>query len=80
VIGIVLGQSLMPVGAGLFVGLTAAVALAPFVKGLLFQVSPFDPLMMGSGVALVALAAGAACAIPAGRAARIDPMTALRSN
>ena len=80
VIGIVLGQSLVPVGAGLFVGLAAAVALGPFVEVLLFQVSPFDPLMMGGSVALLALAAGAACAIPAGRAARIDPVTALRSN
>jgi predicted permease len=80
VIGIVLGQSLVPVGAGLFVGLAAAVVLAPFVKGLLFEVSPLDPVLMGSGVVLLALAAIAACAIPAGRAARIDPVAALRAD
>jgi ABC-type antimicrobial peptide transport system permease subunit len=48
------------------------------VEELLFEVSPLDPLMMGSGVVLLALAAGAACAIPAARAARIDPVAALR--
>jgi ABC-type antimicrobial peptide transport system permease subunit len=41
-------------------------------------VSPFDPLMLSGGVMMLALVAGAACAIPAGRAARIDPVTALR--
>jgi putative ABC transport system permease protein len=80
VIRIVLGQSLVPVGAGLVVGLVGAVALGQLVEELLFEVSPLDPLMMGSGVVLLALAAGAAGAIPAGRAARIDPVAALRSD
>ena len=78
VIRIVVGQSLVPVGAGLVVGLVGAVALGQLVEELLFEVSPLDPLMMGSGVVPLALAAGAACAIPAGRAARIDPVAALR--
>ena len=59
-------------------GLVGAVALGQLVEELLFEVSPLDPLMMGSGVVLLALAADAACAIPAGRAARIDPVAALR--
>ena len=80
VIRIVVGQSLVPVGAGLVVGLGGAAVLGPFVEGLLFEVSPLDPLMIGSAVGLLALAAGAACAIPAGRAARIDPVIALRSD
>ncbi len=80
VVRIVVAQSLVPVGTGLFVGLGAAAALGPFVEGLLFEVSPLDPLMISSAVGLLALAAGAACAIPAGRAARIDPVTALRSD
>ena len=78
VIGIVLGQSIVPVGAGLLLGLVGAVALGRFVEGLLFEVSPLDPLMLAGGVVSLALVAGAACAIPAGRAARIDPVTALR--
>jgi ABC-type antimicrobial peptide transport system permease subunit len=78
VIAIVLGQSIAPVGAGLIVGVIAAVALGRFVEGLLFEVSPMDPLMLAGGVIALALVAGAACAIPAKRAARIDPVTALR--
>jgi predicted permease len=78
VIGIVLGQSIVPVGAGLVLGLVGAVALGRFVEGLLFEVSPLDPLMLAGGVMSLALVAGAACAIPAGRAARIDPVSALR--
>jgi predicted permease len=78
VIGIVLGQSIVPVGAGLLLGLVGAVALGRFVEGLLFEVSPLDPLMLAGGVMSLALVAGAACAIPAGRAARIDPVSALR--
>ncbi|HEX4913291.1 MAG TPA: ADOP family duplicated permease, partial [Vicinamibacterales bacterium] len=78
VIAIVLGQSIAPVATGLIVGLLGAVALGRFVEGLLFEVSPLDPLMLASGVVSLALVAGAACAIPAGRAARIDPVTALR--
>ncbi len=78
VIGIVLGQSLMPVGAGLVLGLVAAVALGRFVENLLFEVSPLDPLMLVGSVVTLALVGGAACAIPAGRAARIDPVSALR--
>ena len=78
VIRIVLGQSIAPVGAGLLLGLVGAVALGRFVEGLLFEVSPLDPLMLAGGVVSLALVAGAACAIPAGRAARIDPVSALR--
>jgi putative ABC transport system permease protein len=78
VVGIVLGQSLVPVAAGLLVGLAAAVALGRFVENLLFEVSPLDPLMLAGSVLTLALVAGAACAIPAARAARIDPVTALR--
>ncbi len=78
VIGIVLGQSIAPVGAGLLAGLVGAVVLGRFVEGLLFEVSPLDPLLLAGGVVTLAFVAGAACAIPAGRAARIDPVVALR--
>ena len=54
------------------------IAIGRFVQSLLFEVSPLDPLMLTAGVTALAVVAGAACAIPAGRAARIDPVTALR--
>ena len=78
VIGVVLRQSLVPVGVGLCLGLIGAVGLGRFVQGLLFQVLPFDPLTLGAGVVILAIVAGIACVLPAGRAARIDPVTALR--
>ena len=78
VIGIVLRQTLIPVGIGVVVGLGAAIALGRFVKGLLFEVSPLDPVGLGGGVALIAIVACVACAVPAARATRIDPATALR--
>jgi putative ABC transport system permease protein len=79
VIRIVLAQSLVPVGAGLVIGLAGAMVLGRFVEQLLFDVSPLDPLMLAGSVVSLALVAGLACAIPAGRAARIDPLTALRA-
>jgi len=78
VIAIVLGQSLVPVGSGLLLGVLAAAGLGQFVKGLLFEVSPLDPMGLAGGVIVLALIATVACAVPAGRAARIDPVTALR--
>ncbi len=78
VISIVVAQSITPVGFGLVAGLAGAIALGRFVEGLLFEVSPLDPLMLASGAVSLAIVAGAACAIPAARAARVDPVTALR--
>ncbi len=65
-------------GAGVTAGLLAA-ALAGrslALAHLLYGVSPYDPATFAAGVVLAALAASA---IPARRAARLDPMTALRA-
>ena len=78
VIGTILGQSMIPVATGLLLGLVGAAGLGRFLKGLLFEVSPLDPIGLAGGALLLALVAMAACAIPAARAARIDPVTALR--
>ncbi len=78
VVGGVLRQSLVPVALGLLLGLVGAVGLGRFVENLLFEISPLDPVMLAGGVVSLALVAGAACAIPARRAALIDPVTALR--
>jgi predicted permease len=78
VIAIVLGQSVLPVVMGLVLGLGGAVSLGRFLEGLLFEVSPLDPLMLAASVVSLAVVAAIACAIPAARAARIDPVTALR--
>jgi predicted permease len=66
-------------GIGLAAGWAAALAMSKLVEGLVFQASPGDPLVEAAAAAvLIAVASGAAW-IPARRAARMDPMAALRN-
>jgi predicted permease len=64
--------------AGVAVGLPAAWAASRFVESMLFGLRPTDPAVLAAAVALLAAAALAAAYFPARRAARLDPMTALR--
>ena len=65
--------------AGVAIGLMGTVLVAQSLASLLYGVSALDPVTLGTAsVALIAIAL-AACALPARRAARIDPMRALRS-
>ncbi|HXM23560.1 MAG TPA: ABC transporter permease [Terriglobales bacterium] len=64
--------------AGVAAGLVAALGLAKLISGLLFGVSATDPLTIAAFTALLALVAFLANYIPASRAAKVDPMVALR--
>jgi len=69
-----LGLALM----GIAIGLAGSLALTRFLKSLLYEVSPTDPATFVVISALVLLASGVACYIPARRATRVDPLDALR--
>jgi putative ABC transport system permease protein len=64
------------IGAGVFLSLLAARVISSQLE--LFQVKSMDPIAFLSVVFLLCLVAGAACFIPARRAAKVDPMEALR--
>jgi len=75
----VIGQGLRLAVIGVVLGLVAAAAATTLVRGLLFNTSATDPLVYGSLAALLLAMAALACYVPARRAMRVDPMTALRS-
>jgi putative ABC transport system permease protein len=75
----VIGQGIRLAAIGVVLGLLAAAAATTLVRGLLFNTSATDPVVYGSLAALLLAMAALACYVPARRAMRVDPMTALRS-
>ena len=65
--------------AGVAIGLPLAAGLGKLVSGLLYQVSPFDPMALTGAAAVLATAAMLASYLPARRATRVAPLDALRS-
>ncbi|HSP95100.1 MAG TPA: FtsX-like permease family protein [Thermoanaerobaculia bacterium] len=78
VLALFLGESARFAGAGLLAGLALAVAATRLLKTMLFGVAPTDPLSFAAVALVLTAVAMAASWIPARRAARIDPMAALR--
>jgi len=73
-----LRRGMAPVAVGLIVGVVGAFALTQLLRGLLFGVSPSDPLTFISLSLLLAGVAALSCWIPARGATKVDPMEALR--
>jgi putative ABC transport system permease protein len=78
VLALVLGRGMRLAGIGMVTGLAVALALTRVLRSLLFEVSPTDPLTFVMILLLLGMVALVACWLPARRAARIDPMVALR--
>jgi predicted permease len=76
---LVLARGLALAGAGVLLGAATALLLTRLLGNLLYKVSPRDPVAFGCAFAVMALVSVAACLLPAWRAARTDPMRALRS-
>lgn len=78
VAGLILRDGSRLVAAGIACGLVGAVLLARLLRGLLFGVAPLDPVTLVAAPLALAAAALLAVWVPARRAARLDPMEALR--
>jgi ABC-type antimicrobial peptide transport system permease subunit len=78
VLRLILRDGLQIVGIGLILGVIVAASATHLIQSALYGVSANDPIALGAGVTALALAAFAACLLPALRAARINPITALR--
>jgi ABC-type antimicrobial peptide transport system permease subunit len=80
VLGMVVGEAGMLVAAGIVGGTLLALASTRVLAAFLYGVTPTDPATLGISAIMLATIAMAAAAAPAWRAARLDPMTALRED
>src|SRR5262249_15491320 len=78
IIRLVVWDGARPVLIGILLGLAGANGLTRFIPSMLFATDPFDALTLGGVSVLVLAVALLACVVPARRAARVDPMAALR--
>ncbi len=79
ILGLVFRQGLITVGIGAAIGLAGSLLLSHYLESLLFGVTTRDAGVLATVTVLLLVVAAAACYIPARRATRTDPLTALRS-
>ena len=79
VLKMILGQGMAVIGVGLVIGLASAFALMRLLRSLLFGVGENDPVTFVAITVMLLLVALVACYIPARRATKVDPLSALRT-
>lgn len=79
IVGLVFRQGLWKTGVGMIIGLAGAFFLSRYLGSLLFEVKPTDPPVFAGVTLLLLLVALLACWLPARRAAKVDPIVALRA-
>jgi ABC-type antimicrobial peptide transport system permease subunit len=79
VLQLVLLDGLRPVFIGLLIGLAGGAAGGALIRSILYGTSPLDPIVFVAMVGCLLLTAIASCIVPAVRASRIEPMSALRN-
>jgi putative ABC transport system permease protein len=78
ILRLVLGEGALIVVAGVLAGLIGSLLLTRFLRTMLFDTKPTDPVTFGALTLLLGLVALLACLLPARRASRVDPLVALR--
>jgi predicted permease len=80
VLWMVFRESLLLMIAGVGIGVPLVIAVSRLIRTLLFDVSPSDPVIVAGGMVLLLAVGAAASYLPAWRASRVDPLTALRTD
>jgi putative ABC transport system permease protein len=78
VLRLIVGHGVLLGGVGILIGLAAALGVTRFLRTMLFGVTPFDPVSFAGVSVMLTVIAVLASYIPARRAARVDPVEALR--
>jgi ABC-type antimicrobial peptide transport system permease subunit len=78
VLTMILREAAFLAAAGITIGILASIALTRYIRGMLYGLTPSDPLALCGAVLLLVLVALAAGWWPARKASRLDPMVALR--
>ena len=77
-LAMVIRQGMIPAAVGVAIGLPSAWLVSQVLSSLLFEISPRDPITFMTVTGLLGIVALAACALPAWRATRVDPLKVLR--
>ena len=74
----IMRSALLTAAAGITIGVPVVLATVRIVRSYLFEIEPYDPVSLVGAVIMLIVVAGLAAWLPARRAAKVDPMEALR--